>query len=162
MEKRRCAACHKHFHPRPQSPTQAFCSGAECQRERKRRWQGAKRGADPDYRENEARSSRHWRQQHASYWRDYRRSHPEYTARNRKQQKRRNQTGRSSTAARANQVPWVAPPAGIANGDASAGKTIPLSGTYQLIPVGGARIANEDVWTAEISLISEGYREVGG
>jgi hypothetical protein len=162
MEKRRCAACHKHFHPRPQSPTQAFCSGAECQRERKRRWQRAKRGADPDYRENEARSSRDWRQQHASYWREYRRSHPDYTARNRKQQKRRNQTRRSGTTARANQVPLVASSAGIANGDASAGKSIPLSGTYQLIPVREAGIANEDAWTAEISLISEGYTEVGG
>ena len=162
MEKRRCAACHKRFHPRPQSPTQAFCSAAECQRERKRRWQRAKRGTDPDYRENDARSSRHWRQQHAAYWREYRRSHPEYTARNRQQQRRRNQTRRSSTAARANPVSQVAHPAGIANGDASAGRTIPLSGTYQLVPVGGRGIANEDVWTAEISVISDGYREVGG
>ena len=162
MEKRRCAACHKHFHPRPQSPTQAFCSAAECQRERKRRWQRAKRGTDPDYRENDARSSRHWRQQHASYWREYRRRHPEYTARNRQRQRRRNQTRHSSTAARDKQALLSAPPAGIANGDASAGKTIPLSGTYKLIPVRGTRIANEDVWTAEISVISEGYREVGG
>ncbi len=162
MEKRRCAACHKRFHPRPQSPTQAFCSAAECQRERKRRWQRAKRGTDPDYRENDARSSRHWRQQHASYWREYRRSHPEYTARNRQQQKRRNQTRRSRTTPQAKQVSGVAPPAGIANGDASAGRTMPLSGTYQLIPVRGRGIANEDVWTAEISMLSEGCGEVGG
>ena len=162
MEKRRCAACQKRFHPRPQSPTQAFCSAAECQRERKRRWQRAKRGSDPDYRENDARSSRHWRQQHASYWREYRRSHPEYTARNRQQQRGRNRTRRSSTGARANPVSGVALPAGIANGDASAGRTIPLSGTYQLIPVRGRGIANEDVWTAEISMLSEGCGEVGG
>ena len=162
MEKRRCAACHKHFHPRPQSPTQAFCSAAECQRERKRRWQRAKRGADPDYRENEAHSSRHWREQHASYWREYRRSHPDYTTRNRQQQRRRNQARDSRAGARANPVPLAVPPAGIANGDASAGRTIPLSGTYQLIPVRGRGIANEDVWTAEISMLSEGCGEVGG
>jgi len=162
MEKRRCAACQKHFHPRPQAPTQAFCSGAECQRERKRRWQRAKRETDPDYRENEARSSRHWCEQHASYWREYRRRHPEYTTRNRQQQKRRNQTRRSRAAPCADQAPLGAPPARIANGDASTGKTIPLSGTYTLIPVRAAGIANEDVWTAEISLLSEGYRELGG
>ena len=162
MEQRRCAACHKRFHPRPQFPTQAFCSAAPCQRERKRRWQRAKRGADPDYRENDARSSRHWRQQHAAYWRAYRRSHPEYTARNREQQRRRNQTRRVSAVAPAKPVRGVALRAGIANGDASAGKTIPLSGTYQLIPVREAGIANEDVWTAEISMISEGCGELGG
>lgn len=162
MEKRRCAACHKHFHPRAQSPTQAFCAAAPCQRERKRRWQRAKRGADADYRENEARTSRHWHEQHPSYWRDYRRRHPEYTRRNRAQQRRRNQTRRAGGAARAKPVPLAAPPAGIANGDASAGKTIPLSGTYTLIPVREAGIANEDVWTAEISLLSAGYRDIGG
>ena len=162
MEKRRCAACHKRFHPRPQSPTQTFCSAAECQRERKRRWQRAKRGADPDYRENDARSSRHWRQQHAAYWREYRRRHPEYTARNRQQQRRRNQTRRSNALQGTNPVPGVTSPAGIANGDASGGRTIPLSGTYQLIPVRGRGIANEDVWTAEISMLSEGCGEVGG
>ena len=162
MEKRRCAACHKRFYPRPQSPTQAFCSAAECQRERKRRWQRAKRGTDPDYRENDARSSRHWRQQHASYWREYRRRHPEYTAGNREQQRRRNQIRRASAAARDKQALLSASPAGIANGDASGGRTIPLSGTYQLIPVRGRGIANEDVWTAEISMLSEGCGEVGG
>ncbi len=162
MEKRRCAACHKRFHSRAQSPTQAFCSAAECQRERKRRWQRAKRGADPDYRENDARSSRRWRQQHAGYWRAYRHSHPEYTARNRAQQRRRNQIRRSSAAARDKQALLSASPAGIADRDASAGKTIPLSGTYQLIPVGRRGIANEDVWTAEISMLSEGCEDVGG
>ncbi len=162
MEKRRCAACHRCFHPRPQSPTQTFCSAAECQRERKRRWQSAKRGTDPDYRENDARSSRHWRQQHAAYWREYRRRHPEYTARNREQQRRRNQTRGSRAAARDKQALLNASPAGIANGDASAERTIPLSGTYQLIPVRGRGIANEDVWTAEISMLSEGCGEVGG
>lgn len=162
MEKRRCGACHRRFHPRPQSPTQAFCSAAPCQRERKRRWQRAKRGADPDYRENDARSSRAWRQQHAAYWREYRHRHPEYTARNRQQQRRRNQTRRARAAPRASQGLLAAPPAGIANGDASAGKTIPLSGTYTLIPVREAGIANEDVWTAEISMISKGCGELGG
>ncbi len=58
MEKRRCPACHKLFHPRPQSPGQTFCSGAPCQRERKRRWQKARRAADPDYRDNDVQASR--------------------------------------------------------------------------------------------------------
>ncbi|MCP4286741.1 MAG: hypothetical protein GY792_20225, partial [Gammaproteobacteria bacterium] len=64
MEKKRCAACRKHFHPRPQSPDQKFCSAAQCQRERKRRWQKARRAADPDYRDNDVQANRDWRSRH--------------------------------------------------------------------------------------------------
>jgi hypothetical protein len=58
MEKRRCAGCRKLFHPRPQSPGQKFCAAAQCQRERKRRWQKARRASDPDYRENDVQANR--------------------------------------------------------------------------------------------------------
>ena len=60
METRQCAGCGKHFHPRPQSPQQKFCSEAACQKERRRRWQAAKRQSDPDYRENQARAQAKW------------------------------------------------------------------------------------------------------
>ncbi len=83
MEQRRCAACHKLYHPRPQSPGQKFCSAAECQRVRKRRWQKARRAADPDYRDNDVQANRQWRSQHPDYWRDYRRQHPQSVTRNR-------------------------------------------------------------------------------
>ncbi len=73
METKRCAACHKHFHPRPQSPDQKFCSTAECKRERKRRWQKIRRAADSDYRDNDVQANRQWRSRHPGYWRAYRR-----------------------------------------------------------------------------------------
>ena len=53
MEYRQCKACRQPFRPRPQHPDQCFCPAAACQRERRRRWQAAKRQSDPDYRENQ-------------------------------------------------------------------------------------------------------------
>ncbi len=58
MEQRRCVACRELFHPRPQSPEQTFCAAAQCQRERKRRWQKARRASDPDYRDNDVQANR--------------------------------------------------------------------------------------------------------
>ena len=86
MEKKRCAACRKLFHPCPQLRGQKYCSAAECQRERKRRWQVAKRAGDPDYRDNDAQANRNWRTRHPDYWRAYRRTHPQSVLRNRRKQ----------------------------------------------------------------------------
>ena len=60
MERKRCTACKRSFHPRPQTPRQTYCKAPACQRERRRRWQQQKRHADPDYRENQARAQRAW------------------------------------------------------------------------------------------------------
>ena len=147
MQQRRCAACHKHFHPRPQCPEQTFCSAAACQRERKRRWQKAKRARDADYRDNDVQANGHWRSQHPDYWREYRRNHPEYVVRNRQRQRERDR------ARQRNRVP-VAPTRDLANEDAS-GRAYPLeTGTYRLIPVTGSQLANEDACLVKISLVS--------
>lgn len=58
MEYRQCKACRQPFRPRPQNPDQCFCSAAACQRERRRRWQAAKRQNDPDYRDNQKRAQK--------------------------------------------------------------------------------------------------------
>ena len=39
MKSKPCAGCGLAFHPRPQSPKQAYCPAPACQRERRRRWQ---------------------------------------------------------------------------------------------------------------------------
>ena len=89
MEFRQCEACHQPFRARPQNPDQCFCSAAACQRERRRRWQAAKRQSDPDYRENQKRAQKGWAERHPDYWRAYREQHPEYVARNRARQRER-------------------------------------------------------------------------
>jgi len=72
MESRRCRCCGHAFRPRAQSPQQRFCSASACQRERRRRWQQAKRASDPDYRDNQARAQRAWAASHRDYWAEYR------------------------------------------------------------------------------------------
>lgn len=72
----KCASCGTPFAPRPQSPQQLFCSKPDCQRERRRRWQLAKRRADPDYRLNDLAAAAAWRLKHPNYWRTYERQRP--------------------------------------------------------------------------------------
>ena len=148
MEQRRCACCRELFHPRPQCPEQAFCSAPACQRERRRRWQKARRAADGDYRENEVQANRYWRGQHPGYWREYRRKHPEYVTRNRDQQRKRDRGTRSSDPVAA------APTPELANGDASSLDFPFPTGTYRIAPAHWGDLANEDACLVEIALLS--------
>ena len=108
MEQRRCAACRKLFHPRPQSPGQKFCAAAQCQRERKRRWQKARRAADPDYRDNDVQANRQWRRRHPDYWPAYRRQHPQSVILNREKQRERDRAKRNrSPGDVVAQPPWL-------------------------------------------------------
>ncbi len=149
MEQRRCPGCHKLFHPRPQSPEQKFCSAAECQRERKRRWQKARRAADADYRDNDVQANRQWRDRHPDYWRAYRRTHLQSVIRNREKQRERDRAKRRNP-------PQPPPTPHLANEDASS-PPIPLqTGTYRMIAVTGGDLANENAWLVKIALLSGG------
>ena len=149
MEKRRCAACRKLFHPCPQSPGQKFCSAAQCQRERKRRWQKARRAADADYRDNDVQANQQWRSRHPDYWRAYRRQHPQSVTRNRDKQHDRD---------RAKRLKPPQPPCGpdLANEDASRLQLPVETGTYRMIPVTGGDLANENAYLVKIALVSGG------
>jgi len=137
MEYRQCKACRQPFRPRPQHPDQCFCPAAACQRERRRRWQAAKRQSDPDYRENQKHAQKAWAERNPDYWRTYREQHPEYVARNRARQRER-ALGR----------------AGVAKMDASKAEIALPSGTYRLSPVIDASLAKMDAWMVEITVIS--------
>ena len=146
METRRCAGCGRAFHPRPQVPTQRFCALARCQRERRRRWQAAKRQHDPDYRDNQGVAQRRWLARHPHYWRDYRARHPDSVTRNREAQRRRNAARRRT-----------GPIAKIAKSDASTPETPLPVGIYRLLPVAGPGIAKMDAWTVKIAVLSGTY-----
>jgi hypothetical protein len=138
MERKPCAACGRKFRPRPQRPDQAYCPAEDCQRERRRLWQKAKRREDPDYRDNQAKAQQAWSRRNPDYWRDYRSAHPEYVSRNRAQQNARN--GRRLDGV-------------IAKMDVSTGKASLLSGIYRLLPM-TPEIAKMDVCTVEITVLS--------
>jgi hypothetical protein len=146
MGKRRCAGCGGLFVPRPHVPHQRYCSNPDCQRTRRRRWQGEKLKVDADYRANQVAAQRRWRERHPDYWRRYRARQPEYTARNRAQQRERNRQRR---------VAGTGPsPAPVAKMDVYDGERPPVSGTYRLIPVSGAGRAKMDAYLVRMHVIS--------
>jgi hypothetical protein len=146
MERRRCAACGEAFRPRSQVPNQKYCSELTCQRARRRRWQQAKRQSDADYRENQARAQRAWVQGHRDYWREYRRTHPQYCESNRVAARQRQRERRRRAAQ-------------FAKMDASRAVSRVPSGTYRLVPASDAEFAKMDAWVVEMILISRPYRE---
>jgi len=149
MEKSRCGACRKLFHPRPQSPGQKFCSEAGCQRERKRRWQKARRAADPDYRDNDVQANRQWRRRHPEYWRAYRGEHPQSVIGNRDKQRQRDR-------ARGREPPQRPLGGDLANEDVSILPFPIATGTYRMISVTGGDLANENACLVKIALLSGG------
>lgn len=146
MQRSQCESCGEVFWPRPQVPDQRYCDKAACQRERRRRWQQAKRKSDADYRDNQRQAARAWRSRQREYWREYRRTHPQYVEANRTQQQRRN-------ARRGVCV--------IANMDVSTRDSAIASGTYRLTPAAVGGIANMDAWIVEITVLSKDCSDPG-
>jgi hypothetical protein len=140
MQSMRCAACGLPFRPHRQVPQQKYCSSAGCQRERRRRWQAGRLGADPDYRANQQAAQKAWSQRHPEYWRAYRQAHPEYAERNRVLQRSRDRP-RSR-------------PADLAKMNASGPGSCLSSGTYRLAPVATGALAKMDAWTVQITVLS--------
>jgi hypothetical protein len=108
-----------------------------CQRERRRRWQRAKRLTDPDYKTNQRTAQRAWSRRHPTYWAEYRRRHPDYCERNRSQQRTRRHTGTRTLYVKINAPQRAASLA---------------AGVYRLIPVRG-KFAKKNAWDAEIRWI---------
>ncbi len=119
-----CRGCGQAFQPRPQNPTQTYCSQPACQRARKREWQRRQRARDPDYRANDQAAQRAWAQAHPQYWRAWRASHPDYVARNRQMQGARN-ARRGAAGVIANEDAWT-PESGL------------VAGTYRVEPWPGS------------------------
>lgn len=142
MESRRCAACGQVFRPRPQVPKQCYCAASACQRERRRLWQQQERQSDLDYHDNQARAQRAWRQRNPDYWREYRRTHPEYLERNRAQQRERNRERRDRLIAKMGVSTPVFP--------------MP-SGIYRISQAPPTGIAKMDAWTVQITLLPATY-----
>jgi len=94
MGERCCRYCHKRFQPSKYQPQQAVCSEPNCQRLRRTAYHRQKIASDPEYREVCRDSVRKWRAGHPGYWKQYREKHPATVARNREQQKIRDQKRR--------------------------------------------------------------------
>ena len=146
MKSKQCAGCGKAFHPRAQTPKQAYCSSPACQRERRRRWQYARRQSDPDYKDNQSRAQESWAERHPDYWREYRRTHQDYRERNCALQRERDARRRERV---------------LAKMDASTGDSSVASGTYRLSPVTREDLAKMDAWMVRITVVSKQYGPSG-
>lgn len=133
------------FAPCPQVPKQKYCSRKECQRARKREWNKNKLSSDPDYRENRKVAQQRWKEKNPVYWKNYRACHSKYTAKNRQQQRARNQKQRHNEF-----------PSRIAKTDESISINSTLSGRFRMIPVRDGTIVKTDECIVEIAAISSG------
>jgi len=146
MESKQCAGCGKPFHPRAQTPKQSYCASPACQRERRRRWQAERRQSDPEYRDNQSRAQKSWAQRHRDYWQAYRRTHPDYSERNRVLQRERDARRRERV---------------LAKMDARTRDPPVPSGTYRLSPVTRDDLAKMDAWMVQITMVSKEYGLTG-
>jgi hypothetical protein len=78
------------------------CSQADCQNRRRADYHREKIRCDPVYRQVVRDSQKKWRDEHPTYGKDYRGSHPEVVERNRKSQVRRDQRDRIQNLAKNN------------------------------------------------------------
>jgi hypothetical protein len=140
-ERRRCAACGGPFRACPRVRDQQYCGKAECRRARRRRWQRAKRQADADYADNQARVQRAWARGKSGYWRSWRSEHPGYAQGNREKQRERD---RRRSAAKASD---------LAKMDSIGTFSAVPSGTYLLVPQGEEDLAKMDSIIVEITLL---------
>ena len=140
---RHCLACGQLYAPHPCVPHQQYCSAPECQKTRRRLTQKRKMAEDLDYRDNQKRSQKQWRDSHPSYWRSYRAANPEYAQRNRERQRERNAFRRQQGEA-------------IAKMDEQPRANPLISGRFRLIPLGVEGVAKMDEQIVEIVAINAG------
>jgi hypothetical protein len=72
------------------------CSRPECHARRRNEYRRRKRQSDPEYAQVVRDSRRKWRDAHPDYQKKYWQNHPEAAARNRQQQRQRDQKRRVS------------------------------------------------------------------
>jgi hypothetical protein len=89
-----CPYCQQAFHPSSRRPDQTVCSRQECQAQRRSEYRRRKRQTDREYAEVVRDSRRKWRESHPDYQKTYWQNHPEAAARNRQQQRQRDQKRR--------------------------------------------------------------------
>lgn len=91
---RPCLHCQQPFQPSKYRPSQVVCSRPECQRLRSREYRRKKIQIDAVYAQVVRDSQKQWWAEHPLYQKQYRQTHPEAVARNRQQQRLRDQKRR--------------------------------------------------------------------
>lgn len=144
----RCRHCKKLRVKRGED--QRYCGDEACQKARKNAWRRQKYEVDPDYRANQAASTKAWLASQggsAAYYRAYRKQRKE---RQRKEQRRQEQVASVDPTTGQASGPLTA---ASANSDAKTPQSSVKSGRYRLLPCDGA---NSDAFLVELSVIPSG------
>lgn len=80
-KQKRCPYCGRLFHPDRRARVQKCCGQPGCQRARKRQNLRHWRSLHPGHADRYQAKERAWAKAYPDYWRDYRKRHPEYVAR---------------------------------------------------------------------------------
>lgn len=151
--KKHCLHCTQGFVCK-RNPAQRYCGTLGCQNARKREWRKEKLKQDPDYRLNQKRANERWHQQDASYWQRYRKNHPDYTDRNRQQQRVRDQ--KRAQISQSNNASHLAKSDAL--GVVEITQPLVTSGLYQLLPITRStrpNLAKSDALMVQLSVITQ-------
>lgn len=104
-----CKACglERERNYRLGNKEQQYCRDRDCQRERRREYQRNRLHSQPAYCQKQRSCRVRWRHHQVSlakYQQAYRANHPEYTAKNRQQQRQRNAKRRQKVVSKPNPV----------------------------------------------------------
>jgi hypothetical protein len=149
--KRTCLHCKNHFRPSKFHHNQNYCNNKECQRARKALWQKNKIKEDSAYKDNQKDALHCWREKNPSYYRDYRKNHPEYTDRNRKKSRERSQ----KQGYRTKTSPALQQKQDFAKMDVALSQLPIKSGRYKLLPIETAGFAKMDAAIVQLIVIQD-------
>jgi hypothetical protein len=148
---RHCAACGGRFRPDRRVPTQCYCGAKDCRRVRRARWERRKRLIDKDYRSNQAAAGQQWSKKHPEYWREYRRTHPEY--RERERLLRRQRRARAAGAGDRHTAEVTDGHTSAAKMDSIGAQVPVVHGVYCLTRVCGGRAAKMDSMFVQLTVM---------
>jgi len=149
--KRICVHCKSHFRPSKYHQNQHYCNNKECQQARKALWQKNKIKDDLSYKENQKDATRCWNNKNPSYYRDYRKTHPDYADKNRKKSRERYQKQRNGVITRSD----LRQEQDFAKMDVASSQLPIISGRYKLLPLGSADFAKMDAAIVQLVVIKE-------
>jgi hypothetical protein len=143
---KRCEHCQQKFTARANIKNQKYCSNPDCQKARRQIWRKLKLKSDPDYKANQASAQKRWLERNKGYWKEYRRTHPDYTERNRRLQKERNKRRKHiDNEGERHKI--------IAKSNMLKKETRPISGIYELIPFTEKKFAKKDAYLVQLTVI---------
>lgn len=149
-KKYRCRHCRRLLPMRRSDQSSRYCNKRECQNAKKTAWNRKMLAGDVQYEQDQKEANGIWLKNNPGYWKEYRASHPDYTKRNREQQKKRNQKIKKELAGQESKRV-------IAKSNQGEPEKRFISGKYQLVPLSDDNdelIAKIDAIVVEINEIS--------